>query len=147
MITNYILIALANTTKHYSNTLTVLLTKCEETHKLLHVANKVFAHKETLRNKYKCSYHSPCPVDIGLLALRTDTLFTPAPERDRSFYLLNVSNQLKSTLGTTYYFKTTYMLDEWEVRSYAEIPSLQLIAVGGIDLAPTNSERKGLKVG
>jgi hypothetical protein len=30
---------------------------------------------------------SPCPVGIGLLALRTDTLFTPAPKRDRSFYL------------------------------------------------------------
>ena len=24
---------------------------------------------------------------IGLLALQTDTLFTPAPKRDRSFYL------------------------------------------------------------
>ena len=30
---------------------------------------------------------SPCHVGIGLLALRSDTLFTPAPKRDRSFYL------------------------------------------------------------
>ena len=31
---------------------------------------------------------SPCPVGIGSLTLRTDTLFTPAPsKRDRSFYL------------------------------------------------------------
>jgi hypothetical protein len=30
---------------------------------------------------------SPCLVGIGLLALRMDTLFTPALEKDRSFYL------------------------------------------------------------
>ena len=31
---------------------------------------------------------SPCPKGIGLLAFRTDTLFTPAPENwDRRFYL------------------------------------------------------------
>jgi hypothetical protein len=35
---------------------------------------------------------SPCPVGIGLLALRTDTLFTPAPKRDRSFYLISLSH-------------------------------------------------------
>ena len=41
-----------------------------------------------------CSYignMTTGPVGIGLLALRTDILFTPAPERDRSFYLSNMT--------------------------------------------------------
>jgi hypothetical protein len=45
-----------------------------------------------------------CPVDIGPLTLRTNTLFTPALQKDRSFYL---SYYLSIYLSKSVYEKWT----------------------------------------